>query len=82
MSNTLFACPTREIGEFDQMNSYDVGIVGAGVVGCAIARELAHLPRSRLSESSYSKKTMAAEKKPAAATAACYIAASMNGHFR
>jgi len=24
------------------MNSYDVGIVGAGVVGCAIARELAH----------------------------------------
>ncbi len=29
------------------MQSYDVGIVGAGVVGCAIARELAHRPRQR-----------------------------------
>jgi glycerol-3-phosphate dehydrogenase len=28
------------------MNSYDVGIVGAGVVGCAIARELAHQYRT------------------------------------
>ncbi|HJR76814.1 MAG TPA: FAD-dependent oxidoreductase [Nitrospiraceae bacterium] len=28
------------------MNSYDVGIVGAGVVGCAIARELAHRYRT------------------------------------
>ena len=29
------------------MNSYDVGIVGAGVVGCAIARELAHMHPTR-----------------------------------
>jgi L-2-hydroxyglutarate oxidase LhgO len=29
------------------MNSYDVVIVGAGVVGCAIARELVHLHRIR-----------------------------------
>lgn len=29
------------------MNSYDVAIVGAGVVGCAIARELAHVHRAR-----------------------------------
>jgi len=29
------------------MNSHDVGIVGAGVVGCAIARELAHQRRAR-----------------------------------
>jgi L-2-hydroxyglutarate oxidase LhgO len=55
------------------METYDVCIVGAGVIGCAIARELGHKFPRRLRVVVFEQ-----GKKPAAGTVEYSIAASTN----